>query len=85
MAIACTRFGLSPEEALVMSTLNAAWALGHADEIGSLAPGKRCDAVILRGSSVDEMCHHLGLDEVDRVFLGGQEVVRRRRGFPRTT
>lgn len=71
LAIACTRLHLSPAEALVMATLNAAWALGKAGEVGSLAVGKRCDLVVLQTSTLDEMCHHLGLDAVDRVIRGG--------------
>jgi imidazolonepropionase len=71
MAIACTRLKLRPAEALVMATLNAAWALGHAAEVGSLAVGKRCDLVVLQTTTVDEMCHHLGLDAVHQVIRGG--------------
>jgi len=74
MAIACTRMGLHPHEALVLSTLNAAWALGRAAEVGSLAEGKHCDLVVLRSDSIDELCQHLGLDEIDRVVLHGRSV-----------
>jgi imidazolonepropionase len=72
MAIACTRLKLHPEEALTMSTLNAAHALGRADGVGSLAVGKYCDCNVLREESVDALCHHLGLDPVEIVVLGGR-------------
>jgi N-acetylglucosamine-6-phosphate deacetylase len=39
-------FGISKEEAILSATLNPAKALGCADEIGSIAPGKRADFVI---------------------------------------
>jgi hypothetical protein len=39
-SIACSQMRLLPAEALVDCTLNAAWALGLAAEVGSLAPGK---------------------------------------------
>lgn len=74
MAIACTRMALHPHEALVMATLNAAWALGRADRVGSLAEGKLCDLVVLRSDSIDELCQHLGQDEIDRVVLHGRSV-----------
>ena len=40
MNMACTLFGLTPEEALDGMTINAASALGLAHEIGSIAAGK---------------------------------------------
>jgi len=49
MAIACTQMRLSPAEALVGATLNAAWALGRQTVAGSWQPGKRADFVILDG------------------------------------
>lgn len=39
-------FGIAKEEAIASATLNPAKALGCADEIGSIAPGKRADFVI---------------------------------------
>lgn len=72
MAIACTRMRLHPHEALVMCTLNAAHALHRGDRIGSLAPGKRCDFNVLQTSSIDGLCHHLGLDPVGTVVRAGR-------------
>ena len=39
-------FGIAKEEAIASATLNPAKALGCADEIGSIAPGKRADFII---------------------------------------
>jgi imidazolonepropionase len=44
MNMACTLFGLSPEEALAGATVHAARALGTPDR-GTLEPGKRADFV----------------------------------------
>jgi imidazolonepropionase len=82
MAIACTRMHLHPHEALSMVTINAAWALRRAEQVGSLESGKRCDLIILRSDSVDTLCHHLGLDEIQAVVLDGQIQWDRSRGFP---
>ena len=49
MALACFGMNMTLEEALVASTLNAAWSLDRADCIGSLEPGKLMDAVIVHG------------------------------------
>jgi imidazolonepropionase len=53
MALACFAMHMTFEEALVGVTLNAAWALDRADEVGSLEPGKLADIVILDGDPVD--------------------------------
>lgn len=79
MAIACTRMGLHPHEALAMATRNAACALRRHEEVGSLEPGHRADLLLLRGDSIDRLCHHLGQDEIDRVILAGESVFERHR------
>lgn len=53
MTIACFAMNLTFEEALVASTINAAYALDRHDRIGSLEIGKQCDAVIVDGPGVD--------------------------------
>src|SRR5207302_3486102 len=45
MALACFGMGLTFEEALVASTLNAAYSLERHDRAGSLEIGKQMDAV----------------------------------------
>src|SRR6185312_2003741 len=50
IALAVSAMGMSLEQALRAATLGGAHALALADAVGSLAPGKRCDLVILRGA-----------------------------------
>jgi imidazolonepropionase len=52
MTLACFGMGLTFDEALVASTLNAAHALDRADRVGSLEIGRQCDAVIVSGPAV---------------------------------
>jgi imidazolonepropionase len=49
IALACGAMEMTLEEAIVASTINAAWSLDRADSTGSLEPGKLMDAVLLRG------------------------------------
>lgn len=42
--------GFSPEEAIRIATLNGATFLGEAERIGTLAPGKQADIVIISGN-----------------------------------
>jgi imidazolonepropionase len=46
MSIACVEMGLTPAEALVAVTINAAHSLGLGAEIGSIEPGKQADLVV---------------------------------------
>jgi imidazolonepropionase-like amidohydrolase len=56
---------ISDDEALRWITLNAAWALGLHDEVGSLEPGKRGDVVIWSGHPFSVY------SRVDQVWLDG--------------
>jgi imidazolonepropionase len=53
MTLACFGMSMTFEEALIASTLNAAWALDRSDRIGSLEPGKQMDAVLVAGDAIN--------------------------------
>jgi len=74
MSIACTQMRLTPAESLVGATLNAAWALGKAAEVGSLAPGKWADFLILDGDDFRLVPYRAGHNPITSVFLGGQKI-----------
>mgnify|MGYP001545855266 CR=1 FL=1 len=73
-AIACTQLRLTPAESLVAATLNAAWALGRAGSVGSLAPGKLADFLILDGDDHRLVPYRAGHNPVDAVFIGGTQI-----------
>lgn len=73
-SIACNQMRLSPGEALVATTLNAAWALGLADSVGSLAAGKAADFLVLRGDDHRLVPYHGGVDMVSAVYQAGRRV-----------
>ena len=60
VSLACTQFGLTPEEALAGVTRHAANALGLGDEIGTLAPGKAADLAVWDVESPAELAYWLG-------------------------
>ncbi len=59
---------LSVSEALVASTLNAAYSIGMSERVGSLDVGKNADFLILDGSSPAIMAYHAGVSPVMRVY-----------------
>jgi imidazolonepropionase len=65
---------LSPEEIVTALTLNAAAALGRAESIGSLDPGKQGDVLILENPSYRFIPYHLGVSTVEKVIKGGRLV-----------
>jgi len=69
--MACTLFGLTPEEALAGMTVNAARALGVELEIGTIAPGKMADLAVWRLESLAELGYWIGLQGPERRIFAG--------------
>jgi imidazolonepropionase len=73
MNMACTLFGLSPEEAIAGMTINAARALGLAHSIGSVAAGKQADLCAWQIESLTELGYWVGLPGPERRIFAGQD------------
>jgi len=71
MAMACTHFRLTPEEALRGTTVHAARALGLRDR-GTLAVGQRADFVEWDVGHPAELCYWLGGRLAHRVTRAGR-------------
>ncbi len=74
LSLACLRRLLTPAEAIVAGTLNAACAVGLGDEVGSLEPGKRADVVILEAPSHVHLAYWFGRNLVRTVLKDGRVV-----------
>ena len=72
MSMACTLFGLTPEEALAGMTLNAARALGLENEIGTLERNKRADFVIWEAGDPAELATQIGMIRPRAVCFDGR-------------
>ena len=70
--MACTLFRLTPEEALVGLTRNAAKALGLQDEVGTLEAGKRCDLAIWDIERPAELAYRIGFNPLHARIWNGQ-------------
>jgi imidazolonepropionase len=65
---------LSISEALVASTLNAAYSIGMSHRTGSLDVGKSADFIILDGDSPAMVAYHAGVSPVMRVYKQAEPV-----------
>ncbi len=70
--MACTLFGLTPEEALSGVTRNAARALGAFRDIGTLEVGKRADFALWKIARPAELAYGLGVNPCVAVVYRGQ-------------
>jgi imidazolonepropionase len=70
-ALAALYMQLSPEEIVTALTLNGAAAVGRAERIGSLEPGKQGDLVLLEHPSYRFIPYHLGVSTVEKVIKRG--------------
>ena len=71
MSMACTLFGLTPEEALAGMTREGARALGLQDEIGTISAGKAADLCLWRIGRPAELCYWIGLAGPERRIVAG--------------
>ncbi|MBP7669405.1 MAG: imidazolonepropionase [Candidatus Eisenbacteria bacterium] len=79
IALACREMGLTPAEAIVAATRNAAAALGLAGERGSLTPGLRADLQVLSARSYAQLPYHIGSSLVRDLVLAGRPRIRNAR------
>jgi imidazolonepropionase len=78
MNMACTLFGLTPEEALAGMTVNAAAALGLERDIGTIAPGKAADLCVWQVESLVELGYWIGLPGPERRIFAGEDALAAR-------
>lgn len=71
MNMACTLFGLTPEEALAGMTVNAARALGQEKQVGAIAPGLAADLCVWELESLTELGYWIGLPGPERRIFAG--------------
>lgn len=75
MALACRYMGLTQAQALAAVTINAAYAIGRGQEIGSLEPGKQADMLLLDTADYRQLGYRYGVNLVRTVIKKGRIVI----------
>jgi imidazolonepropionase len=73
IALAVRFCGLTPAEAIIAATANAATVLGLNDR-GNIAPGQRADLILLHHKDERALAYELGGNPVDQVIVGGKVI-----------
>lgn len=76
LALACYKMGMTPAEAFMAATINAAHSIRRAGEVGSIETGKKADIVIFDAPDYRFLAYRLGMNLVDTVVKDGKVVVR---------
>ena len=69
--LAVFRMGMTPAEALVSSTINAAFAIGKTDR-GVISEGWRADLLVCDVPDYRHLTYHFGINHVEKVIIGGK-------------
>jgi len=77
IVMACHFMRMTPAEAITAATINAAYAVNRAGEVGSLEVGKRADIAILNVPNHKFLGYRFGVNLVDKVIKNGRIAVDR--------
>ena len=72
IALACRYMRLTPAQAVAAATINAAAAVGQADRLGSIHPGKQADLLVLSVADYRHLAYQFGGNLVSKVIKKGK-------------
>lgn len=74
--LACMNMGMTMEEVLCATTINAAHAINRANQVGTLEKGKQADVLILDVPNYKQLQYFYGMNHTDTVIKAGKVVVK---------
>ena len=76
ISLACTKMGMTPEEAINAATINGAFAMGLSEEVGSITIGKKANLIITKKiSSYSMIPYAFGSNLIDEVYINGKAIL----------
>ena len=79
VALACRAMRMTPAEAVVAATLNAAHAVDRGRQVGSLEVGKQADLIVLGVPDYRHLAYRFGVNLMERVIKGGVLINRHKK------
>jgi imidazolonepropionase len=77
LSLACSQLRMSPSEAITAATVNAAYSLRRATQIGSLEVGKQADIAVFDVDDYREIPYYFGVNKCWMTLKKGQTVFQR--------
>lgn len=75
VATACIKMKMTPEEAINAATINAAYAMGIENEVGSITKGKKANLIITKPIvSFYQIPYEFGSVLIDKVLISGKAI-----------
>ena len=78
MNLGCLEMGMTPEEVITATTINAAHAINEADKIGSIEVGKQADFTMFDVKNHLMLSYQYGMNHAQTVVKKGKVVVKDR-------
>ena len=76
VSLACTKMGMTPEEAINAATINGAFAMGLSEKVGSITIGKKANLIITKKiSSYSMIPYAFGSNLIDEVYINGKSII----------
>jgi len=73
--MSCIQMKMLPEEAINAATLNGAWAMECAGDVGSISVGKKANLIITQPvPSLAYLPYAFGSNLIEQVIIGGERV-----------
>jgi imidazolonepropionase len=72
LSLACTQLRMTPAEAIAAATINAAYALGREERLGSLEKGKQADLAVFEVEDYREIPYYFGLQRCWMTMKNGE-------------
>jgi len=77
LSLACNFMRMTPAEAISAATINGAYALGRADRLGSLEPGKQADLIVMDVGDYREIPYYFAVNHCVMTVKRGQVIHRK--------
>ena len=75
ISLACSKMGMTPEEAINAATINGAYAMGLSEKLGSITVGKKANLILTKSiPSYSMIPYAFGSDLIEDVYINGLSI-----------